>query len=169
MTVGELITRVGTLLEDDMDLATAVGYFNSAQTVLGESVIFPTRTAISYSGSGFPLPTNFLGSLKFITPSDSVYDIWDGEIHLEDTTIVEITIAYNRRLSVISPSSSFVPELDPMFHEYYALWAAMQAMHPEEEPERYMQYEKDYLRFRKAIASYYGGLRVRPSQWGVIR
>jgi len=169
MTVEQLTTRVGILIEDDIDAATAVGYFNSAQAVLGESVIFPTRATISYSGTGFVVPSNFLGALKFVTPSDAVYDIWDDEIHLDDSTITEITVAYNRRLADVPTTANFVPELDPMFHEYYAFWAAMQSMHPEEEPERYMQYEKDYLRLRKSIASYYGGLRVRPSQWGVTR
>lgn len=173
MQVGEMITKVGALLDDELDNDVLVGFFNSANTVLTQVVRVPTRVTLTYDAvhGGYLLPTNVVSGLTVVSPTIGATAVWDGYLHVTEgeADAGPIVLAYNRALATIPTSPTHIPELPPAFHDVYVYWAALQAMHPEEEPARYAQYERDYDRMMLAIRRYYASASVSPDRWGVER
>lgn len=174
-TVQELLRRVEALIDDTLDNATVVAWFNGAQAALSDVIYIPTKQTITRDGTsgGFAFPANCAGLLTITDPTDITgYEVYDGFMYLSGGSAEStptVTVVYNRQPVDVTNDPSSVPELATMYHDAYVLWACMQAMNPEEEPTRYAQYERDFTRLKSQLATYYGKLRVKPTRWGVSR
>lgn len=173
--VQELLRRVEALIDDTLDTITVVAWFNGAQAALADVVLLPTKATIVRDpvSLGFPVPADLNGQLRVTSPATITgYEIYNGNMYLSGggaEDITEIEVRYNRFPADVTNDPTQVPELAPQFHDLYVTWAAMQAMHPEEEPARYAQYERDFGRIRARLAQYYGTTRVLPDRWEVDR
>jgi hypothetical protein len=170
--VSDLIRRFSALVDDTFDNITVVDWFNQCQNNLTDLLYLPTLTTIDKDVSGyFILPSDFNGELKILDPDTiDVYSVYDKSLRFtgsEDITQIEVT--YNRLPLAVTTNPEFIPDLPEQFHDIYVFYACMMAMHPEEEPERYSLYEKDYLRARYQLDKYMGKTRPRPKSWVVVR
>lgn len=173
--VQELLRRVEALIDDTLDNASVVAWFNGAQAALADAIYIPTKQTITRDGvsGGFAYPVNLSGMLTITDPTDITgYEVYDWFMYLSGgsaETAATITVTYNRQPADVTNDPSSIPELATMFHDAYVFWACMQAMNPEEEPTRYAQYERDFSRLKAQIAKHYGSVRVKPSRWVVDR
>jgi len=174
-TVNELISKVTALLDDTPDTINLINWFNQCQDSLTNILYMPTLVTITRDvPTGlFLIPDNCNGELKILDPEDiETYSIYDNGIYFDGSTETSLTstqITYNKLPLEITNNPDQIPSIHPRFHDVYVLFACMQAMHPEEEPERYTQYERDYLRMVIQIQKFYGKFRPKPAAWRVVR
>lgn len=169
--ISNLLRRVNTLLDDEPLEDDVIDWFNQCQETLTSYLYMPSKTTISKTGDVFPIPADFNGIIDVLSP-EYVTNllIIDNNIcfdELADTS--SITILYNKLPADLTNSDSLVPGIPKQFHQVYVLYACMQAMHPEEEPERYAQYERDYLRIKNDIKIYMDKQKPKLDRWVVER
>jgi hypothetical protein len=170
--VSDLIRRVEAIIDDTIYNITLIDWFNGCNNNIAEVLYMPTLVTLAKDADGdFVLPLNCNGELKILSPQGiEVYSIYDNTLYFDGATdVASIQITYNRLPAEITNNPDLVPDIPAQFHDIYVFYAAMQAMHPEEEPTRYKMYEQDYLRMKGQIQKYMGKMRPKPAKWGVVR
>lgn len=168
--ISDLLRRVKTILDDEPDNIDIIDWFNTCQNTLTDILYFPTLATITKTNDKFYLPSNYNGELSVISPSLESYHIYDNYIKFDDSDKYStMDISYNRLPTEITNNPDTIPDIPTQFHDVYVYFAAMQAMHPEEEPERYAMYREDYNRMLLKIQKYMGKTRPKYGNWTVIR
>ena len=172
-TVSELFRRTQTLIDDALDNINMVDWFNQCQDNILDLLYLPTMVVLTKdtATSKFLVPSNCNGELKILVPNTvECYNIYDEQLYFtgeEDTET--ITVSYNKMPTIITNNPAQIPDIKSQFHDIYVFYASMMAMSADEEPEKYALYEKDFFRVRAQIQKYYGKMRIKPTNWTVVR
>lgn len=174
-TVKDLFRRTQAMIDDNLNNADMIDWFNQAQDNIGDLLYLPTLQTVTRDivSGNFLVPANCNGELKILEPAGiSVYSIYDNTLYFDgsdDVALTQIKITYNRVPTIITSNPDLIPDIPERFHDVYIFYASMMAMAVEEEPERYAMYEKDYLRARGQLQKYMGKIRPKPESWKVVR
>ena len=173
--VRDLLRRVEAKLQDSFDTIDVLDWFNECQNDLAEFLFLPTIAVITRNGEGkFILPDDYNGYLRTKYNTRLI----GNEIIIDDPTVNEIQIEYNRLAKQITNNPELVPDIPTRFHYLYVNFACKEAMMSDEEHERYALFKSEYLEGKlqfKKYMSYVKGeyLSNRPygtaGAWKVIR
>lgn len=173
-TIYDLFRKVQTLVDDTIDNANMVDWFNQCQNNILDMLYLPTLKTVNRNETTgmFDVPTDCNGELKILVPNGiDIYSIYDNAIYFDGSdsdTIDYIQITYNRIPNAIENDPESIPDIPAQLHDVYVCYACMMYCEMEED-DRYENFEKEYLRMRGQIQKYMGKMRPKPANWKVVR
>lgn len=159
-------------------------WYNECQDELSSVLYLPTDLEVLRDGDGaYPLPANYKDGLTVELPDDggfpSSIDMKDrnrrgfyirsGKVYLRGWEPASVTIHYNRLPAAFTTDPDFVPDIPQQYHYIFPIYAVMQAMFAEDEPERYMQARDEYYNAKRTIVSMINRQRKHQEAFRVVR
>ena len=183
MTFADMIRVTLRKADEEIENIDLRDWFNECSDDLSSVLYLPTEAVVERNEDGvYPLPENYKDGL-LVELEDNVfprqiaitdtklkgYFLRGSVIHIRGWEPDQITVQYNRLPAKFTTDPDFEPDIPSQYHYIYPIYAVMQAMFAEDEPERYMQARDEYYNAKRTIVAMINRQRKQHMSFRVVR